>query len=388
MIPGKKTVTRPISCLIRLLFGLFMIITTATNSYAETKNVVAMGVAVIQGENITGAQEKAVQDALRQALEQGVGMLMDATTVLQDDDLMEKIYSNSQGYISEYEIIKKSKNNGLYRTTIQALVNTGALKDELLKLGLIKAMMDYPRVLVLPYPQQNITPATLMAETVLIKKFTDKRFELVDPSKSAQLHDEAKELFKIDIIENVAARIGLKHHAEIVVLYGLEQGNAEFDGLMESTPISLRTQAIATTTAQILTAQKEIISGVGKTPDLARKDGARRVAENVVQPIMNTIVSWWADYTANGLPYIVTLRTSAKADMQVIAFQESVEAIPGVVSLTERSSGGGLAEMMVKYKGSTTDLKRAILKSLNKQRGFQSLTVAVSKGRFLIFSVL
>ncbi len=73
------------------------------------KEVVATGVAPIKGENISGARHTATQDALRQALEQGVGMLMDATTIVKNDDLMEKIYTNTQGYITGYKIIKERR---------------------------------------------------------------------------------------------------------------------------------------------------------------------------------------------------------------------------------------------------------------------------------------
>jgi hypothetical protein len=330
------------------------------------KMVVVTGVAVLQGENIAGARQTAVQDALRQAVEQGVGMLMNATSILKNDELMEKIYTNTQGYITRYEIIKERKEqNGLYRVKIQAGVKTGALRDTLVKLGIIKAMMDYPRIMIIPYPQEVISPVVQTAETVLIKHLTGKRFDVVDPTKSRQLHGEAKELFKVDTLENVAARIGLQHHAEIVILYGLKAGAGEFDGIMENAPVSLRTQAVVTTTAQILTAEEQTVTGVGKTADLARLDGAGRA----------------------GLPYVITLHAQPRADRLVITFQQELEAIPGVVSLTERSSGGGITEMMVKYKGNSALFKREILSALYTRDGFDKLHTVASKGRFMVFSV-
>jgi len=151
--------------------------------------------------------------------------------------------------------------------------------------------------------------------------------------------------------------------------------------------VSLRTQAVVTTTAQILTAEEQTVTGVGKTADLARLDGASRAAENLTQAMMQTIVSWWSDYTANGLPYVITLHAQPRADRLVITFQQAIEAIPGVVSLTERSSGGGVTEMMVKYKGNSAQFKREILSALYAQDGFDRLHTVASKGRFIVFSV-
>jgi len=264
---------------------LLVCITLPAFAQENQKTVIATGVASIQGDNISGARQSAIQDALLQALEQGVGMVMVATSILQNDDLMEKIYTNTQGYITNYEVIRERKDqSGLYRVKIQAVVKTGELRATLVKLGIIKAIMDYPRVMILPHPQNIASSASKGAEIVLIKNFTDKRFDVVDSGKSKQLHEELKELFKVDDIKNVAARVGLQHHAEIVVLYELKTSTSEFDGIMENTPVDLRTQAIVTTTGQILSAQGKSLIGVGKTREMARMEGARQVTDKVCQP--------------------------------------------------------------------------------------------------------
>ncbi|MDY6857526.1 MAG: hypothetical protein SWO11_23050 [Thermodesulfobacteriota bacterium] len=102
---------------------------------------------------------------------------------------------------------------------------------------------------------------------------------------------------------------------------------------------------------------------------------------------MKRIVSWWTDYIANGIPYVITLRTPPRADCIVISFQQAIEFVPGVASLTERSSGRGIMDMMVKYKGNSALFNREILTAAYKRRGFEKLHTVMSKGRFLVFSV-
>jgi len=381
------TRSRGIKSVIMAAFLLLVSLSVA-RAGEEIRSTVATGVAVIKGGNIQGAREDAKNDALRQALEQGVDMLMDATSILQNDDLMEKIYTNTQGCVTSYEIIKEEERGGLYRVKIRAMVKTGALRDALVRLGLIKALMDYPRVLVLAFPGQRMTTGYKSAEAIIIKEFTDKRFDLVDPLKSRELYKEAEELFRVNTLENAAARIGLRHHAEIVVLCGLDEGRAEFDGIMESVPVSIRAKAIVTTTAQVLTAEDLTVQGMGKTPELALRDGARKAGEGVSRSLSQRILSWWTDYTANGLPYTIVLRTGSGADLLVIDFEKAVESIPGVLSLTERSSGGGITEMMVRYRMGSADLKREILTRLKGSPGFERLRTVVSKGRFMVFSIV
>lgn len=370
-----------------LAFFLVIAISPAT-AKEQDKTVLAVGVAIIQGDNLDGAKQNALENALRNALEQCVDMVMDATTILEDDDLLEKIYTHSRGAITRHEIIKERAKRGQLELKIKAWINTGTLTGSLVDLGIIQPRMDNPRVLVLPAPDQPITRVTTAAETMLIKQLTNKKFDVVDPAKSRELHAEAKELLKVDSINNVAARIGLNHHAEIVLLYQLQEGGAQFDGTMESAQVILTARSIVTTTAQILTADQKNATGIGQSPDFAKQDGASRAADDLINPMMEKIVSWWWSYVANGLPYVVTLHTKPGADMQVISFQEQMEAIPGVVSLTERSSGGGITEMMVKYKFGLADFKKAILTRIHGQKGFDKLHTEVSKGRFVVFSTI
>jgi hypothetical protein len=367
----------------------------------EKKTIIATGVAPVLGENTAAARQNAIQDALRQALEQGVGTLMDAKSelrmeagagsVLGNDELMERIHTHSQGYVADYTVIKeKQETNGLYRVKVQAVVNPQVLRDTLFKLGLFKPIMDYPRILVLASPDQKFSPAQKTTEGSVIGRFADRHFDLVDPQKAVDLHKEVKDLLETDTVENVAARIGLRHNAEIVILYGVRLGRSEFDGMMETVPVSLETKVIVTTTAQILAAEQQDAEGIGNTPELASTDGARKSGEAIAELLMTKIASWWAEYTANGLPYVLTLKTPPKSDLMIINFQRSLKAIPGVVSVSERSSGGGLTEMMVKYMGTSSEFKEAILTRMkgNAFGEFKDLHVVASKGRFLVLSML
>lgn len=379
---------KPVIFLTTLLCFCIFLTPSPLRADETEKTVIAMGIAVIQRDNLDGARQNALENALRNALEQGVDMVMNAITILEDDDLLEKIHTHSIGAITRHKIIKERSRKGNLEIKIKVWINTATLTGSLIDLGIIQPWIGHPRVLVLPAPNQPITRVTTAAETMLIKQLTDKKFDVVDPTKSRELHAEAKELLKADTINNVAALIGLNHHAEVVLLYKIQEGGAQFDGTMESAQVMLNGKAIVTSTAQILTTDQKNATGIGHSPDFARQNGASRAADELITPMMENIISWWWSYAANGLPYIVTLHTKPGADMQVISFQEQVEAIPGVMSLTERSSGGGITEMMVKYKFGLADFKKAIFSRIHGRNGFEKLATEVSKGRFLVLSTL
>ena len=350
--------------------------------------VIAFGTAIVEGGNTAGVRQKATQDALRQALEQGVGMMMDSVSILKNDDLMDKVYTNTQGYITSYEIIQeKQEANGLYKLKIKALVKPGALKDTLARLGIIKAMMDYPRIMVIPSPGKAGSLASRAAETTLSKDFTDKSFDLVDSASSEALHKEIGKLAGKGITDNAAADLGLKHCAEIVILCTVETGAVDFDGIMEKAPVSLSIKAVTATEGKILASDSTTVTGVGQNKKEALRNGGTRAAEGISERVIQSILTWWADYVANGMPYIITLNTPPGSDRQVLAFQQVIESIPGVVSLTERSSGGGITEMMAKYKGNSMLLKREIITECCATEGLEELQLVASKGRFMVFEV-
>lgn len=366
---------------------LLMLAISWSVSYAGSDTrTVATGTAMIRGGNIAGARQDATMNALRQALEQGVGMFMDSKTILENENLTETIFTNTQGYISSYEIISEEERGGLYRVKIQAILKKDAIRSTLDTLGIIEPIMDYPRIMILSSPEQEISPVSRSVETVLARNFTAKHFHLVDLAQSRKLHKEAGRLLKTDSVRNEAAGLGLKHEAEIVFLYGTRTGTPEYDGIMESVPVGMRAQAIVTTTAQVLTAQEKTVQGVGNTPDLAARNGAARAADAVSNYMIKAIASWWDDYAANGLPYTVTLKTAPRADLLVMDFEQTLRQVRGVVSVAERNSGGGITEMMVKFKGSGIELKDAVMKELRGRKGFRKLHLVSSGWRNMAFS--
>jgi hypothetical protein len=67
--------------------------------------------------------DKAVQNAFSQAIEQTVGLLVDAETVVKNDQLIrDEILTYSRGYVEKYEIVSRWQESGLHHAKIQAVV--------------------------------------------------------------------------------------------------------------------------------------------------------------------------------------------------------------------------------------------------------------------------
>ncbi|MEK9896941.1 MAG: flagellar assembly protein T N-terminal domain-containing protein, partial [Burkholderiaceae bacterium] len=67
----------------------------------QAAEVTASGAATIYSNNTSSARNQALQNALRQAVEQGVGTFIDSQTLARNYEVIrDEIYSTSQGYVT------------------------------------------------------------------------------------------------------------------------------------------------------------------------------------------------------------------------------------------------------------------------------------------------
>ena len=98
-----------------------------------------------------GATERAaLREAMRSAIEQEVGVLVDSHTYVKNYQLIhDDIYTHSEGYVSRYEVLEKSFASGIHRVTIRAEVSESLQSDLMTKLqkqALIRENLLDPRI--------------------------------------------------------------------------------------------------------------------------------------------------------------------------------------------------------------------------------------------------
>ena len=103
---------------------------------AETVEVTAKG----QGESVDAAKK----DAVRNAIKMAVGELVDAKTLVENDELVEdKILTLSNAIVEKAEYgDAKAIGDGLYEVSVKSLVKKGRLNQELEKIGIAKGRIS------------------------------------------------------------------------------------------------------------------------------------------------------------------------------------------------------------------------------------------------------
>lgn len=159
-------------------------------------------------------QKQAESDALRNAVEQAVGVLVDSKSMVANSRLIDdKILTASQGYITDYRVTDKHKERNGWRVKIEANVDTNPnakLMSDLAKLGIIETALRNPKVAVIIVDEHSGNKRSV-AETSVIKAFRQAGFRQVTEATVAAQNRKIKNssdedmrnlanLLKVDIL--------------------------------------------------------------------------------------------------------------------------------------------------------------------------------------------
>lgn len=203
-----------------VLLLVFLVGIVPQIAMSQPTTVESQGVAAIVRGNLDISRDKAIEDALRNAVEQATGSFIENETLVENYQLLsDKIYSQSRGYVQTYEVLDEKVDEGLYRVTIQATVASGELKNDLHALNVLMRQVRKPRVMVLfeETMSEGVNSGKL-AEDAVSKVFLDNGFKLVDANTVRRNlgQDKVRGLLAGD--GRVAAVISDKYGAEMLLL--------------------------------------------------------------------------------------------------------------------------------------------------------------------------
>ena len=166
----------------KALIMLLVLALTSICAACFAKNVTVSGVGSTESE--------AKSDALRMAIEQASGMMIDSQTWVDKAVVIEdKITSRSRGYITNYKVVNSANDDGNWKVTMNVDVvddpnSVKGLMDALAREGLIQEVALNPRIaVVIPEMHLNYRVPNPTGETALIKKFIESGFNnMVDIS--------------------------------------------------------------------------------------------------------------------------------------------------------------------------------------------------------------
>lgn len=351
-------------------------------SYAESNVVTVTGVAPYTAGDDVKARDMATQDAMRKAVEQAVGTMVAAETMVENYQLInDNVYTKTQGYIQKYDVISAVAKGNLYEVTISASVAVENLKNDLAALGLLMQRVEKPRILFM-IAEQNIgqeyytfwwtgksefkaqhidMPAS---ETALKEEFINKGFNVVDISVATGKIEISNAYRIADLTDSGAKEIGRKFGAEIVVKgKALAKAGPRTQGSSVGSYIAdITASAVRVDNGAVLASAR----GHGVSRNISEVTGGTEALEKAAKELSGKLIDqitakWTQEVQGGGLVQITIRGIEEYSDLA--SFKDTVKAqIRGVNAIYQRSLEGGAAVIDVDYKGSAQQLADEIAK--------------------------
>jgi len=329
--------------------------------------IIAEGVAVIVENNIPGARDKALDDALRKAVEQAVGTLVSSDTMAENYKVIhDRILAQTTGYIERYKILSETQDGELYRIKLQAEVGKDNLTNDLRAMGLLHLFKEKPKVMVIIDEKVGGLYGTTgweevgQAESTIMEKLLNAGFNVVDSQTVRANITREKALRLLEGDPDAAAAAGLQHGAQVVITgksFSKNAGEKLYGTQMQSIQSTVQARVIRTDDAKIISSRSE----TGRKVHIDELQGGalaiKEASEKLSDVLIADILSQWKKEVYGRSQEIQVIITGLESYKQLSNVKNFLEKeMQGVKAIHQRSFTDGVAELMVEYSGKSGNI--------------------------------
>ena len=180
----------------KLIFSIFCIVLLGLIPLGLQAGTIGKGKAKIFSNNEGSARNQALRNALRDAVKQGVGVLLDSQTIVKNWAVIrDEVYSSARGFVKSYSVLKDEKQNDSWYIEIDAEVASADLKDKLSELRILHQKMGNKRLMVIYHPEHPdaLAPdhgAVLSALTTIPAELNTSGFRVFDQRSLGRISDK------------------------------------------------------------------------------------------------------------------------------------------------------------------------------------------------------
>lgn len=356
-----------------LVFALLILLTGS--AFAKNVTVTGAGLTPSDAEN----------DALRLAVENTLGVLVDSETLIEKGAVInDQIYTQSRGFVTDYQVTSKQQKDGVWYVTIAAVVDdnpNSKLMNELTRLGIIEYRLRNPKIAVyVPESHSYGRIPSSAGETAIVKALLEAGFSQVTEvgarlnvsnplNMTAAEMTQAANKFGVDIMI-----VGESFSEEMGDAAQWLPGNQRSN--MQTSRARVEAKMFIVKTGQIIAVDGKYGSGMDNSQAVAAKKALSVAGKEMGEYLVQQITGM---YTSRQSIEVVVYGAAFQKINQV---QTAIGSVRGVKSCNLSSYEGGRAVFTVMYSGSPqtlfNEIQRAtdadlILQSLN----YNTLTIQV-----------
>lgn len=336
---------------------LILLLVLSVVAYAQASSethVQATGYSAIVAGNETSAFEQAKRAALREAVEEGMGVLLSSQTLVENFVAIEDhILTSTSGYVRSFDIIERGKiDASTYQVKISATVGLGELHRSLEALDLLIESAGNPYILVLDQAQiQESGSAKELAMGTILREAIEKvnahfNFMTTPAAYTGKTLEEA-------------ANFGLKYGADIVIRgsFRLSEGadkvvpysQSSLNGLgLHSAIAELGLDAMWTDTGEVFSAHVRTERAAASNYAEASRKALVRGGKVLADSLLRDLVDNWRQKVYSGRLVRLVVNASVK---DLPAFESDFSLLlGGVEKMYRRSFSDGVAIYDIRSK--------------------------------------
>jgi len=328
---------------------------------AFAEMITADGVAAVTG-NVAIAREKAIDDALRRAVEQAVGTLISSDTMTNNFQVVhDKILAQTSGYVKKYEIVKEQRVGEEFRVTVMADVGRENLQRSLEALGLLHELKEKPKVMVIIEEKVGGLFGTTawenvgQAESTIMERLVAAGFSVVDPATVRGNIPRDKALRLLEGDPKAAAAAGLQYGAQIVITgraFSKNAGAKLLGTQMQSIQATLQARVVRADDGRVISSRSE----QGAKAHIDEMQGGalaiKEASEKLSDAVINDILGSWKKEVYGRSQQITLIISGLVSYRHLSAVKKFLEAdMQGVKAVHQRNFTQGTAELQLDYAG-------------------------------------
>ncbi len=333
--------TAPIVILACLLLSL----STAT----AQERIQATGMAAVHRGVVDIARDKAIDNALRNAVEEQVGILITSFSEVENYQLkMDQILTESKGFVTSYRVISEAREGDAYKVTIEASIGTGKLKDRMSAVELVMARKMKPRLMIIFVDQAQ---QGALAESAMTRFFLSQGFKVIDAGAAKRAGRGAPAPTPAGEGKD-AVRFAQAYGAEVVIF-----------GKLEVTRRTFKMGDIEITSSEVTISGRVINGDTGEvisTDSKSKRGEARAVTEDVARDLARSLKDEVLDRWSGELVNVATVKlvlSGLDGYRELLHFKEQLSnEVKGFRQLHQRTFAAGEVDLDIEMKGNAQGL--------------------------------
>jgi hypothetical protein len=313
-----------------------------------SKRVTATGKAEVGG---VGAEDEALRDALRKAVELAAGQFIASVSATQDYQLVhDEVFSEVKGFVETYNILRKYTQGDVLVVEIEAVVSVDAFRAGWEKLqSLINRWGKRRFMCVVTDRIDGKDDQGHSAQTAIEKVFLDRGFPMVDKAQVEQVRE--RDLTGANLGGNIQqiAAFGKRFGAEVMLVGDANAGEAETQDVYGTRMVfyhpSVEIKAIRVDNAMLIASESADIRKGSTNKMAAAKEALREAGVKVAKQIINQVIkAMLRDTMGQGnLVQIVVDQIGGRRNC--LALEKALRDIRGVTNVFEREFSNNMVTL-------------------------------------------